>query len=68
MFLGSFINGQKEILDQYQWRGEEYLSLSIIGLNSDQQMTKRKVDQVLREVDHNIPEFFESDEVRVGQP
>ena len=38
------------------------------GVNSDQQMTKIQVDQVLREADHDFLEDFESDEVRVGQP
>lgn len=67
MFLGSFIDKQKDVPDQYQWRGEEYLSWSSEGVSSDQQMTKRQVDQVLRESYHDVLGAFLSDEVMVGQ-
>ena len=68
MFLGSFIDGQKYVPYQYQWMGEKYLSLSIEGVNYDQQMTKSQVDQVVHEANHDVLEDFESDEVMVGQP
>ena len=58
MFSGSFIDGQKDIPDQYQWRGEEYLSLSIEGVNFDQHMTKSQVGQGLCEAYHGIFESF----------
>ena len=42
--------------------------MSVEGVNSDQQMTKSQVGQVLREAYHDVLESFERDEVMVGQP
>ena len=58
MFLGSIVSGKNDVLDWYQWRGEEYLSLSVKGVNSDQQMTKTQVGQGLHESYHNVFEAF----------
>ena len=66
MFLGSFVDGQKDIPSQYEWRGEEYLSWNDEGGDFDQQVAKSQVDQVLRKAFHKFLEAFESDEVMVG--
>ena len=58
MFMGSFVDEQKGVPDQYQWRGEKYLSLSDEGVNSGQQMTKSKMGQVLHAADHDVFEAF----------
>ena len=63
MFPGSFFDEQKD-----EWRVEQYLSLSGEGVNSNQQMTKSQVGQVLRESYHDVLESFESNKVMVGQP
>ena len=68
MFPGSFINEKKDALGQYEWRGEEYLSWSDEGVDSDQQVKKSQVDQVLHKAYHEFLEAFESDKVMVGQP
>ena len=68
MFLGSFVNGQKDVQDQYQWRGEEYLTLSVGEVKLDQSMTKSQVGQGYCEAYHDVFGVFWNDEVKVGQP
>ena len=58
MFLGSFVDGQRDIPDQSECRGDEYLALRIVGVNSNQQMTKSPVGQGLHEAYHDVLEAF----------
>ena len=54
MFPGLFVDGQKDVLDQYQWRGEEYISLSVREVKLDQSMTKSRTGQGQCEAYHDV--------------
>ena len=68
VFPGSFVVEQKDVPNQYDWRGEEYLSDNGEGRDSDQRVAKGQVDQVLRKACHEFLEVFGIDEVIMGQP